>query len=400
MARPLKGPPSPASRRARAARPAAPGRSGPASFRERSSRRPAARQGRGPHRIGRCRARAVRRRTRSATLASAVRSGALQPDQAVQQLVDRALSGVGGKLSEAQRLELTAVLREALENDPALRELRKAIRVVLEPEAPGGLSLAAAPRFFAMSRAMRVRRGLVGTVLIALAVGCSRAPRSRARREPLPPPPGPIADAGAWASRMGEVAPAQADARRRYGAARRARRGDERRRPKRPRSGARRAPRLPRQLRRCRRPFATTARVIEAAAGELHVDVSLGRLRARFVGPGWPVDEGTEVRLRVGSARRVPVRRRGRPFARVGQLAAWFEGRERGEAQTQRRRAPRVRVAAQARPTSRRPSRCRASCCARCSRSGAIRSARALGYRCSRRARCRRAFASVRGAAS
>jgi hypothetical protein len=61
-------------------------------------------------------------------LATAVRSGALQPDQAVQQLVDRALSGVGGKLSEAQRLELTAVLRQALENDPALADLRKAVR--------------------------------------------------------------------------------------------------------------------------------------------------------------------------------------------------------------------------------------------------------------------------------
>lgn len=61
-------------------------------------------------------------------LASAVRSGALQPDQAVQQLVDRALAGVAGKLSEAQRLELTAVLRQALESDPALADLRKAIR--------------------------------------------------------------------------------------------------------------------------------------------------------------------------------------------------------------------------------------------------------------------------------
>lgn len=61
-------------------------------------------------------------------LANAVRSGALQPDQAVQQLVDRALAGVAGKLSEAQRLELTAVLRQALENDPALADLRNAIR--------------------------------------------------------------------------------------------------------------------------------------------------------------------------------------------------------------------------------------------------------------------------------
>jgi hypothetical protein len=61
-------------------------------------------------------------------LARAVRSGALPPDQAVERLVDRALAGVADKLSEAQRLELTAVLRQALENDPALGELRKAIR--------------------------------------------------------------------------------------------------------------------------------------------------------------------------------------------------------------------------------------------------------------------------------
>lgn len=63
-----------------------------------------------------------------AELAQAVRSGALQPDQAVAQLLDRAVAGIGSKLSEAQRLELAAVLREALDNDPALAELRKAIR--------------------------------------------------------------------------------------------------------------------------------------------------------------------------------------------------------------------------------------------------------------------------------
>jgi hypothetical protein len=62
-----------------------------------------------------------------AELAQAVRSGALLPEQAVAQLLDRAVAGIGSKLSEAQRLELTAVLREALENDPALAELRKAI---------------------------------------------------------------------------------------------------------------------------------------------------------------------------------------------------------------------------------------------------------------------------------
>jgi hypothetical protein len=65
-------------------------------------------------------------------------------------------------------------------------------------------------------------------------------------------------------------------------------------------------------------------------AGELHVDVSIDRLRARFVGPGWPVQEGARVRLRSdvpgvylfdGAG--------GRPLA-PGRLAAWFEGRPTG----------------------------------------------------------------------
>ena len=37
---------------------------------------------------------------------------------------------------------------------------------------------------------------------------------------------------------------------------------------------------------------------VVAPAGELHVDVGEARMRARFVGPGWPVQEGSEVRLR------------------------------------------------------------------------------------------------------
>ncbi|HEX2676625.1 MAG TPA: hypothetical protein VHM19_08290 [Polyangiales bacterium] len=67
---------------------------------------------------------------------------------------------------------------------------------------------------------------------------------------------------------------------------------------------------------------------ISAPAGELHVDVAKERLRARFVGPGWPVEDGTEVRLRDdipgvylfdGTG--------GRPLA-PGQLAGWFQGSE------------------------------------------------------------------------
>ncbi len=69
-----------------------------------------------------------------------------------------------------------------------------------------------------------------------------------------------------------------------------------------------------------------------APAGELHVDVAMERLRARFLGPGWPLEEGTEVRLRadvpgvylfdgIG----------GRPLP-PGQLAGWFQGAETGRA--------------------------------------------------------------------
>ena len=60
-------------------------------------------------------------------LARAVRAGAISPQQAIEQLVERAASGVGRSLSEAQRAELVTVLREAVQTDPALRELREAI---------------------------------------------------------------------------------------------------------------------------------------------------------------------------------------------------------------------------------------------------------------------------------
>jgi hypothetical protein len=60
-------------------------------------------------------------------LAQAVRAGAISPQQALDQLVERAASGVASGLSQAQRAELVVVLRTALESDPALRELRDAI---------------------------------------------------------------------------------------------------------------------------------------------------------------------------------------------------------------------------------------------------------------------------------
>ena len=63
-----------------------------------------------------------------------------------------------------------------------------------------------------------------------------------------------------------------------------------------------------------------------ALSAELYVDVSEDRLRARFVGAGWPVEAGSEVRLR---ADRPGVyvfdRDGGRPLV-AGGLAPWFEG--------------------------------------------------------------------------
>jgi hypothetical protein len=61
-------------------------------------------------------------------LAAAVRSGAIDSEQAIERLLDRAVGGVGSRLSSAQRQELTVVLRQALDHDPALRELRDALK--------------------------------------------------------------------------------------------------------------------------------------------------------------------------------------------------------------------------------------------------------------------------------
>ena len=61
-------------------------------------------------------------------------------------------------------------------------------------------------------------------------------------------------------------------------------------------------------------------------AAELFVDVSHERLRARFVGPGWPVEAGSEVRLRDDSAGVYVIDREGGRSLPPGALAEWFEG--------------------------------------------------------------------------
>lgn len=61
-------------------------------------------------------------------------------------------------------------------------------------------------------------------------------------------------------------------------------------------------------------------------SAELFVDISHDRLRARFAGAGWPVDAGSEVRLRRDRPGvYVFDGEGGRPLA-PGELAAWFEG--------------------------------------------------------------------------
>ncbi len=67
---------------------------------------------------------------------------------------------------------------------------------------------------------------------------------------------------------------------------------------------------------------------VATPAAEIFVDVNAERLRARFVGPGWPVEAGSEVRLRGDSpGAYVFDRDGGRPLV-PGELAAWFEGGE------------------------------------------------------------------------
>jgi hypothetical protein len=87
------------------------------------------------------------------------------------------------------------------------------------------------------------------------------------------------------------------------------------------------------------------------SASELHLDVGIDRLRGRFVGPSWPIDEGSELRMRAdvpgiymfdGAG--------GRPLA-PGHLASWFNGDE-GE---QFPRQP-VNLRAEAGPSAEGPS--------------------------------------------
>lgn len=65
---------------------------------------------------------------------------------------------------------------------------------------------------------------------------------------------------------------------------------------------------------------------LETPGTELLIDASAARLRARFVGSGWPVDAGAEVRLRGDSpGAYVFDGAGGRPLL-PGEMSEWFEG--------------------------------------------------------------------------
>lgn len=67
-------------------------------------------------------------------------------------------------------------------------------------------------------------------------------------------------------------------------------------------------------------------RAIPGLVAELYVDVDRDRLRARFAGTGWPVDPGSEVRLRADQPGVYVFDGDGGRSLGPGQLAHWFEG--------------------------------------------------------------------------
>jgi hypothetical protein len=62
------------------------------------------------------------------------------------------------------------------------------------------------------------------------------------------------------------------------------------------------------------------------SAAELFVDVSGDRLRARFVGQGWPVEAGSEIRVRGDSPGVYVFDRDGGRSLAPGAMSEWFEG--------------------------------------------------------------------------
>jgi hypothetical protein len=63
-----------------------------------------------------------------AVLVRDLEGGRLTVDQALDALVERAVGGLGHRLSEQERADLLGVLRTALGSDPTLAALRDAVR--------------------------------------------------------------------------------------------------------------------------------------------------------------------------------------------------------------------------------------------------------------------------------
>ena len=61
-------------------------------------------------------------------IAQALGDGSLTVEQAMERLVDHAVTGLESRLTATERTELLALLREALADDPALGALRESLR--------------------------------------------------------------------------------------------------------------------------------------------------------------------------------------------------------------------------------------------------------------------------------
>lgn len=73
--------------------------------------------------------------------------------------------------------------------------------------------------------------------------------------------------------------------------------------------------------------FRHARRAIRPVSGELHLDVAHDRLRATFVGPGWPIHDGAQVRLRADVPGVYVFDGDGGRWLGPGQMAMWFEGK-------------------------------------------------------------------------
>jgi len=80
--------------------------------------------------------------------------------------------------------------------------------------------------------------------------------------------------------------------------------------------------------------FRHRRRAIRPVPGELHVDVAADRLRARFIGPGWPIHDGAQIRLRHDVPGVYVFDGDGGRWLGPGQMAAWFEGRPGGRSRS------------------------------------------------------------------